>query len=74
MVEITKTIRNIDADAYRLFRAKAVEMGYSTGAAMNEALRLWVNAKSRPRMTVRAEMEAGERGAQRDVIEETSTA
>lgn len=58
MVEITKTIRNVDADAYRVFRAKAVELGYSTGAAMSEAIRMWVNAKSRPRVTLRAEVEA----------------
>lgn len=58
MVEITKTIRNVDSDAYRVFRAKAVELGYSTGAAMTEAIRMWVNAKSRPRVTVRAEVES----------------
>jgi hypothetical protein len=59
MVEITKTVRNVDLDAYRVFRAKAVELGYSTGAALTEALRLWVNARERPRYTVRAEMAPG---------------
>lgn len=58
MAEMTKTVRALDADAYRAFRAKAVELGYSTGDAMTEAMRFWVNAKSRPRLTVRAEAEA----------------
>jgi plasmid stability protein len=60
MVGLTKTVRNLDGDAYRQFRAKAVELGYSTGAALNEAIRMWVNAKSRPRVTVRAGVESTE--------------
>ena len=55
MGEMTKTVRALDAEVYRAFRAKAVELGYSTGDAMTEAMRIWVNAKSRPRVTVRAE-------------------
>lgn len=54
MPEMTKTVRSVDAEAYRAFRAKAVELGYSTGEAISEAMRFWVNAKSRPRVTVRA--------------------
>lgn len=55
MGEMTKTVRALDAEVYRAFRAKAVELGYSTGDAMTEAMRIWVNAKSRPRVTVRAD-------------------
>lgn len=58
MNEITKTIRALDSEAYRAFRAKAVELGYTTGEAMTEAMRFWVNARSRPKMTVRAEVES----------------
>jgi hypothetical protein len=58
MNEITKTIRSLDADAYRTFRAKAVELGYTTGEAMSEAMRIWLNAKMRPKVTLRAEVEA----------------
>jgi hypothetical protein len=54
MPEMTKTVRAIDTEAYRAFRAKAVELGYSTGEAISEAMRIWVNAKSKPRVTVRA--------------------
>lgn len=57
MAEMTKTVRSLDAEAYRVFRAKAVELGYTTGEAMTEAMRMWVNAKERPRITVRAETE-----------------
>jgi len=57
MAEMTKTVRSLDAEAYRAFRAKAVELGYSTGEAMTEAMRFWINAKSRPRVTVRATSE-----------------
>lgn len=55
---ITKTIRALDSDAYRTFRSKAVELGYTTGQAMTEAMRIWLNAKSRPKVTVRAEVGA----------------
>lgn len=58
MNAITKTVRALDSDAYRTFRAKAVELGYTTGQAMTEAMRFWLNAKNRPRVTVRAEVEA----------------
>ena len=58
MGEITKTIRALDSDAYRTFRAKAVELGYTTGQALNEAMRMWLNAKNRPKMTMRAEVGA----------------
>jgi hypothetical protein len=58
MTEMTKTVRGIDVDAYRAFRAKAVELGYSTGEAITEAMRQWVNAKGRPRVTVRAAVES----------------
>ncbi len=54
MTTMTKTVRGLDMDSYRAFRAKAVELGYSTGDAMTEAMRFWVNAKSKPRVTVRA--------------------
>jgi hypothetical protein len=54
---MTKTVRSVDAEAYRAFRAKAVELGCSTGEALSEAMRLWVNARSRPRVTVRAQSE-----------------
>ena len=57
MTEMTKTVRGLDVEAYRAFRAKAVELGYTTGQAVTEAMRFWVNAKSRPRVTVRAETE-----------------
>lgn len=57
MNEITKTIRALDSEAYRAFRAKAVELGYTTGEAMTEAMRIWLNAKSRPKVTVRADVE-----------------
>lgn len=57
MNEITKTIRALDSEAYRSFRAKAVELGYTTGEAMTEAMRIWLNAKSRPKVTVRADVE-----------------
>lgn len=55
MQETTKTVRSVDAEAYRAFRAKAVELGYSTGEALSEAMRVWVNAKNRPRVTLRAD-------------------
>lgn len=58
MVEMTKTVRGLDVDTYRAFRSKAVELGYTTGQALTEAMRQWVNAKNRPRVTVRAEVEA----------------
>jgi len=58
MNEITKTVRALDADAYRTFRAKAVELGYTTGQAMSEAMRIWLNAKNRPKVVVRAEVES----------------
>jgi hypothetical protein len=58
MNEITKTIRALDSDAYRAFRSKAVELGFTTGQAMSEAMRFWVNARSRPKVTVRAEVES----------------
>lgn len=57
MIEITKTIRALDSDAYRAFRAKAVELGYTTGQAMTEAMRVWLNARNRPKVTLRAEIE-----------------
>lgn len=57
MSDMTKTVRSIDTEAYRAFRAKAVELGYTTGQAMTEAMRLWVNAKNKPRVTLRAEVE-----------------
>ena len=57
MAEMTKTVRSIDVEAYRAFRAKAVELGYSTGEAITEAMRQWVNGKNKPRITVRAEAE-----------------
>lgn len=57
-MEITKTIRALDAESYRAFRAKAVELGYTTGQAMSEAMRVWLNAKSRPRVTMRAAVES----------------
>jgi hypothetical protein len=60
MNEITKTIRALDSEAYRAFRAKAVELGFTTGEAMTEAMRFWVNARSRPKVTVRAEVESGQ--------------
>lgn len=56
MAQITKTIRAVDADAYRAFRSKAVELGYTTGQALTEAMRIWLNAKNRPKMTMRAEV------------------
>lgn len=58
MALMTKTVRSLDVETYRAFRAKAVELGYSTGEAVTEAMRFWVNAKSRPRVTVRALAEA----------------
>lgn len=64
MNEITKTIRALDPEAYRAFRAKAVELGYTTGQALNEAMRFWVNARSRPKMTVRAEVETTQQAAE----------
>lgn len=57
MNEITKTIRALDSEAYRAFRAKAVELGYTTGEAMTEAMRIWLNAKSRPKVTMRADVD-----------------
>lgn len=54
MNAITKTVRSLDADAYRVFRSKAVELGMTTGEALTEAMRLWVNARNRPRVVVRA--------------------
>lgn len=56
MGSITKTVRALDSDAYRAFRSKAVELGYTTGQALTEAMRFWVNAKTRPKMTMRAEV------------------
>lgn len=56
MGSITKTVRALDSDAYRAFRSKAVELGYTTGQALTEAMRFWVNAKTRPKMTMRAEL------------------
>lgn len=58
MNQITKTIRALDSDAYRTFRAKAVELGYTTGQAMTEAMRFWLNARNRPKVTMRADVEA----------------
>ena len=58
MGSITKTVRALDSDAYRAFRSKAVELGYTTGQALTEAMRMWVNAKTRPKMTMRAEVGA----------------
>ena len=58
MGSITKTVRALDSDAYRAFRSKAVELGYTTGQALTEAMRFWVNAKTRPKMTMRAEVNA----------------
>lgn len=58
MSDMTKTVRSLDVDTYRAFRAKAVELGFSTGQAMTEAMQVWLNWKSRPRMTVRALAEA----------------
>lgn len=55
MTEMTKTVRGLDVDAYRAFRSKAVELGYTTGQALTEAMRFWVNQKNKPRVTVRAE-------------------
>lgn len=64
MNEITKTIRALDSEAYRAFRAKAVELGFTTGQAMTEAMRVWVNARSRPKVTVRAEVESAQQTAE----------
>jgi hypothetical protein len=58
MGSITKTVRALDSDAYRAFRSKAVELGYTTGQALTEAMRFWVNAKTRPKMTMRADVAA----------------
>ena len=36
------TIRNLDADAYRLLKAKAAAEGKSVGEAVTEAIRVYV--------------------------------
>lgn len=57
MSEQTKTVRAVDTEAYRTFRSKAVELGISTGEALTQAMRQWVNAQNRPRVVLRADAE-----------------
>ena len=41
------TVRGIDEELFRKFKAKAVKEGEKLGDALNEAFLLWLRAKSR---------------------------
>jgi len=42
MNTISQTIRDIDANLYRKFRAACVEKNIKTGDGFNEAVKLWL--------------------------------
>jgi hypothetical protein len=44
-MKITQTIRNLDEEIYRKVRGKCAELNISTGKAVTEALKMWLNKK-----------------------------
>lgn len=47
MATISTTIRDIDEDTYRKFRAACVEKNIKTGDGLNEALRDWLKKEGK---------------------------
>ncbi len=45
ILKTTQTIRNIDEEIYRKVRGKCGELNISTGDAVTEALKMWLEAK-----------------------------
>ncbi len=44
-MKTTQTIRNIDEEIYRKVRGKCAELNISTGEAVTEAMKMWLNKK-----------------------------
>ncbi len=44
------TVRDVDEEVWRKFRAKTEEEGPKTGQALNEALDIWIKEKERKRV------------------------
>ena len=49
MTKEVLTVRDVDEQVWKRFRAKTEEEGLKTGQALNEALSRWVNEKERDR-------------------------
>jgi len=47
MSVISTTIRDIDEDLYRKFRATCVEKNIKTGEAVTEAIQLWLEKQGK---------------------------
>ncbi len=44
-MKTTQTIRNIDEETYRKVRGKCAELNISTGDAVTEAMKIWLQKK-----------------------------
>ncbi|MDV3243542.1 MAG: hypothetical protein LYZ66_00035 [Nitrososphaerales archaeon] len=49
MAKEVLTVRDVDEEVWRKFRAKTEEEGLKTGQALNEALDIWIKEKERKR-------------------------
>ncbi len=49
MAKEVLTVRDVDEETWRRFRAKTEEEGLRTGQALNEALNIWIKEKERNR-------------------------
>jgi RPA family protein len=49
MAKEVLTVRDVDEELWRRFRAKTEEEGLRTGQALNEALDVWIKRKERTR-------------------------
>ena len=47
MAKEVLTVRDVDEEIWRRFRAKTEEEGLKTGKALNEALGIWIEQKER---------------------------
>jgi plasmid stability protein len=46
-MKTSQTIRNLDEEVYRKFRGKCAELNTSTGDAVTEAMKMWLEAKKK---------------------------